>query len=185
MSRFGVKTNLVLRLQTLKPFSKHHSCAIRLASKRFVVDMNLSYFINSGPFNICDDYWCIMGKQRHGLMIKIDVENKNYPSSRALHVYNVNYQSYSRNKCWFSYVSWLDRHKANYLEITITSPPIIVTLNSEKISTYSYLKQKGAIRITLNGRVINYCPYSRQLMTRNQFIQADLSHIELLEYLQQ
>jgi hypothetical protein len=116
---------------------------IRLVSKKYAVELNLSYRINTNPANITDSYHSFLGNKLHGQVIKVNVENKNYPKAPVLYRHKISYELYDRGRLWCEYIS-LD----SFLEIYINHPPI-----ASNFKIYHYRKF-GDITISIDGRLV-------------------------------
>lgn len=117
---------------------------IRLVSRKYAVDLNLSYRINANPANITDSYHSYMGNKLHGQVIKINVENKNYPSTPVLYQHKFNYELYHRGRLWYEY-QILDK----FVEIYINHPPITSTFK-----VYHYYKFADITILRIDGKLV-------------------------------
>jgi hypothetical protein len=99
MARIGVMNNLLLWLQSPKP-SNIHSCAIRLANRKFIVDMNLSYCLVDRRSMIIEDaiYYSFMGARLHGSYVVINFNKHNTFCEHSIYHKGVNWLDYSKHE---------------------------------------------------------------------------------------
>jgi hypothetical protein len=156
MSRLGVNHNLISWLRALKPKSENHSCAIRLANKKFVVDMNLTYRLDAETIaSPITRYFNLMGVRPHGVTIVFDYDIDDY-EEKNIWTYLVKYLIFNKGNRWYSY-NKDDNEFGIELKIHIKGELIeVLTPKPIRIYEYTYSDYKNLTEICMTEDLITY-----------------------------
>ena len=148
MSRLGVAHNLLAWLKL--PKTNIHSCAIRLVNRKFVVDMNLSYYLVDRRSMIIEDamYYSFMGARLHGSHANINFNKHNVFCEHSIYYKGIEWLTYSNHEH--------SHPRFNRTFLKIDHCIVLLISEPKTVYRYHYKRHRNVVKINISTDLITH-----------------------------